>query len=286
MSTPARIAVIIPNMHHDTSALQATLAQQSMPPDEVIVITGVSPNGKARNQGVAQSNAEWLVFIDDDAIIAQPDLIERLYHAAQHPDVVVAGSARILPPEADTFQRAVAHQVARIVRPITPHDIISDPIPPHFMTDITTTCCAMARSTFQACGGFDEDLIRGVDTEFFVRVQRTFPQRHFVLVAHTFVYHAAPATLAALWRKHVAYGMGHAQEVRRDPLRARAGNNFHNPLQALAWLLVRTAFIPIHLFFPFSFADPRWRIGWYPLKAFASYASAIGYIIGWYRHDH
>lgn len=284
MTDRPRIAVIIPSMHHDTTALQAVLRQQSLPPDEIIVIRGVSPNGKARNQGVQQSTADWFLFIDDDAVITQPDLIERLYIASQHAHTIVVGSARILPVDADAFQRAVAHQVARIVQPVTPHDSITTPQAPHFTTAITTTCCGVSRQVFEACGGFDEQLIRGVDTEFFVRVHRHFPTDDFLLVAHTWVHHAAPTTLAALWHKHVAYGIGHAQEVRRDPQRARTGNAFRNPLHAALWIGLRTLYIPIHIFIPFSFGDPRWRVGWYPLKAFASYASAIGYLIGWYRY--
>jgi GT2 family glycosyltransferase len=254
--------------------------------DELVVVHGVSPNGRARNQGVAQSSAEWLLFVDDDAVLGHPELIERLFTAAQQPGIVIVGSARILPPDAPSFQRAVANQVARIVHPVVPHDIITNPDPPSFYCDITTTCCLMSRAWFDAVGGFDANLSRGVDSEFFVRARRTSHPAgtgNLLLVANTWVYHPAPATRSALWRKHVAYGIGHAQEVRRDPTRARGGNFFHTPIHAALWLFFRTIIIPIHTVIPYSYGAPQWRIGWYPLKALASYASAIGYLIGWYK---
>jgi GT2 family glycosyltransferase len=286
MSHP-RIAVIIPCISATVPAPVLTAIHgQTRQVDELVVVHGVSPNGRARNQGVAQSSAEWLLFVDDDAVLGHPELIERLFTAAQQPGIVIVGSARILPPDAPSFQRAVANQVARIVHPVVTHDTITNPDPPSFYCDITTTCCLMSRAWFDAVGGFDANLSRGVDSEFFVRARRTphpAGTGNLLLVANTWVYHPAPATRSALWRKHVAYGIGHAQEVRHDPTRARGGNFFHTPIHAALWLFFRTIIIPIHTVVPYSYGAPQWRIGWYPLKALASYASAIGYVIGWYK---
>lgn len=283
MTTAARVAVIIPMWAGENvpAALATSLAHQSHPPAEIIVVRGVQPNGRARNQGVAQSQAEWLLFVDDDAVLGHPELIARLLAAAQHADVGIAGSARLLPPDAPAFQQAVAAQVARIVHPIVASDTITNPDPPSFYCNITTTCCLMHRALFLAVGGFDETLTRGVDSEFFVRVRR-LTARNIVQAGATWVYHPAPSSIAALWHKHVAYGIGHAQEVRRDARRARAGNYFYTPLHALIWLALRTLLVPVHAVVPYSYGDPRWRVGWYPLKALASYASAIGYCRGWY----
>ena len=281
----ARIAAIIPCISATVPAtVLAAIRNQTRQVDELIVVHGVSPNGRARNQGVAQSSAEWLLFIDDDAVLGHPELIERLFTAAQQPGIAIVGSARILPLDAPAFQHAVANQVARIVHPVVTHDTITNPDPPSFYCDITTTCCLISRAWFERIGGFDANLSRGVDSEFFVRARRTDPSAgNLMIVANTWVYHPAPATLGALWRKHVAYGIGHAQEVRRDPTRARGGNYFHTPIHALLWILFRTLIVPIHTIVPYSYGAPQWRIGWYPLKAFASYASAVGYVMGWYQ---
>ncbi|MFN5059019.1 MAG: glycosyltransferase [Chloroflexota bacterium] len=283
-----RVAAIVPSLHGThLEPLLAALRSQTRPPDDIIVIRGVSPNGRARNAGVTQTDAEWLLFIDDDAIPGHVDLIERLLATAQRPNVVAVGSARLLPPDAPPFQRHVADQVARIVHPVVGTDTITNPDPPHFYCDITTTCLLMHRTYFDQIGGFDESLIRGVDTEFLVRLRRISTSdspANIVQSGDTWVYHPAPSTLSGLWRKHVQYGIGHAQEVVRDPTRARGGNWFATPIHAAVWLLWRTLIVPIHCILPYSFADPRWRLRWAPLKALSSYASALGYIYGWYRY--
>lgn len=285
-----RIAVIIPTWHRlPLDTLHERLRSQTRPPDEVIVVQGVAPNGRARNQGVAQSTAEWLLFIDDDAIPGHAELIERLLVAAQHLGVAAVGSARLLPIDAPLFQQHVAEQVARIIHPVVAHDTVTNPDPPHYYCTITTTCMLMHRTWFERVGGFDETLVRGVDTEFFVRLRRLHTDAqpaHIVQAGHTWVYHPAPATLGEVWHKHFNYGIGHAQEVRRDPRRARGGNWFATPVHAMLWALWRTLIIPVHCVVPYSYADPRWRIHWAPLKAWASYASALGYIYGWYYHAH
>ena len=109
-------------------------------------------------------------------------------------------------------------------------------------------------------------------------------QYRFILAPNTWACHPAPATLRALLRKQFLYGFGHAQEVRRDPARAR-GRALRTPLHAAAFLLFRTAILPPNIFLPYSFAAPSWRPGFKPLKALASYAGALGYVAGWYLAD-
>ena len=107
----------------------------------------------------------------------------------------------------------------------------------------------------------------------------------FILAARTWAYHPAPANLRALLRKHFLYGLGHAQEVRRDPARAR-GRVLRTPLHALAFVLFRSAILLPNVFLPYSFAAPSWRPGFKPLKALTSYVGALGYVYGWYYADH
>jgi GT2 family glycosyltransferase len=147
----------------------------------------------------------------------------------------------------------------------------TNPDPPHYYCEVTTTCCAMRRAVFDEAGGFSEELVRGVDTEFFVRLRRL--GYRLVLVPHTWAWHPAPATLGALLRKHFLYGVGHAQEANLDPSRAHR-------LERYPWgyLLFRTAILAPSVFVPYSYAQPRWQLGFKPLKAVTSYASALGYV--------
>jgi glycosyltransferase involved in cell wall biosynthesis len=300
--TPA-IAVIIPALNSSPAALVASLANQTLQPLEVEVILGVRPNGRARNLGVARTTAEFLVFIDDDAQVGDATLLQRLVDPLlADPTIGVSGAAKLLPPDAPPFQRWVGREVPRIEHPIVAVLTETNPDPPSYYCEITTTCCAMRREVFEQVGGFSEELVRGVDTEFFVRVRRAEwteagdpdelgnpdrgsqsapTQYHLVLAPHTWVYHPAPASLPALLRKQFWYGAGHAQEVRADPSRAR-GRFFDTRWHALAFLLFRTAIVLPNVFLPYSYANPSWRVGFKPLKALASYVSAIGYVWGWY----
>jgi hypothetical protein len=302
------IALIIPALDGDVAPLLASVRRQTLQPSEIEVVRGVRPNGRARNLGVARTSAPLLVFVDDDAVLGDERVIERLVAPLlDDSSIGVTGASKLLPPDVPWFQRWVAREVPRIIHPIVAQPLESNPDPPSFYCEITTTCCAMRRSVFDAAGGFDDALIRGVDTEFFVRVrrmsvvcgpwsvaadctartpnngQRTTDngQYRFVLVPHTWIYHPAPANLRALLRKHFLYGVGHAQEVRRDQSRAR-GRALRTPLHAAAFVLFRTAILLPNIFLPYSFAAPSWRLGFKPLKALTSYVGALGYVWGWY----
>ncbi|MBA3468513.1 MAG: glycosyltransferase [Herpetosiphonaceae bacterium] len=269
------IAVVIPSLDGRIAALRDSIARQTWQPLEIEVAVGVRPNGRARNVATARTTAPYIVFIDDDAVLGNADAIQRLVEPLiADPTIGVTGAAKLLPPGAPWFQRWVAREVPRIEHAVVHAPLETNPDPPSFYCEITTTCCAMRRELYRDVGGFDATLIRGVDTEFFLRVRRA--GYRFVLVPETWAWHPAPANLWALLRKHWLYGVGHAQEVQRDPTRAR-GRNLRSPLHALAYLAFRTAILPINIVLPYSFAAPSWRPGFKPLKALTSYVGALGY---------
>lgn len=284
------VALIIPSLDGHVAPLLESVRRQTLQPAEVHVVKGVRPNGKARNVGVEQTSAPMLVFVDDDAVLGdEHTLANMVAPLLADPTIGVTGASKLLPPDAPPFQRWAAREVARIVHPVVDAPLETNPDPPSFYSEITTTCCAMRREVFEQAGGFDATLLRGVDTEFFVRVRRQSvdmgdgrlrPYR-FILVPQTWTFHPAPATLRALLRKQFLYGMGAAQEVRRDPARAR-GRYLRTPLHALGFLLFRTLILVPNMVLPYSYAAPSWKPGFKPLKALASYASALGYVWGWY----
>jgi hypothetical protein len=306
MNESSSVALIIPSLDGDVERLLDSVRRQTLQPAEIAVVRGVRPNGRARNQGVARTRASLLVFVDDDAVLGDEHTIANLVAPLlDDPTIGVTGASKLLPLDAPLFQRWAAREVPRIVHPVVERPLETNPDPPSFYCEITTTCCAMRRTVFEQAGGFDETLVRGVDTEFFVRLRRVGvwglgsgvgeqevivahpkpqtpdPRYRFILVPHTWTYHPAPASLRALLRKQFLYGFGHAQEVRRDPTRSR-GRTLRTPLHALAFLAFRTAIVLPNVFLPYSFAAPSWRPGFKPLKALASYASALGYVWGWY----
>lgn len=276
-------AVVIPSLAGEIANLRASIERQTWQPCQIEVAVGVRPNGKARNLATAKTSAPLLVFIDDDAVLANDDAFEQLLMPLiTDASIGVTGASKLIPPDAPWFQRWVAREIPRIEHAVVSQPLESNPDPPSFYCEITTTCCAMRRAVYDDVGGFSNDLVRGVDTEFFTRVRRN--GYRFMLVPHTWTWHPAPANLWALLRKHWLYGYGHAQEVRRDPARAR-GRALKTPLHALAYLAFRTAILPINIFLPYSFAAPSWKPSFKPLKALTSYVGALGYVWGWYRGD-
>lgn len=278
------LAIIIPSLHGEIDALRASIAAQTLQPDAIEVVIGVRPNGRARNYGVARTQSDIVAFIDDDAVLGHPRVLETLVVTLMnHPNADIVGASRILPPDASPWQQRVAREVPRIEHPIVTAPLETNPDPPSYYCEVTTTCCVMRRTLFEEAGRFCETLLRGVDTEFFVRVRRLGAV--FVLAPHTWVYHSAPPTLRALLHKHFLYGIGFAQEVRRDPSRAR-GRYLHTPLHAVAYVLLRTLLLLPNMIIPYSFAAPSWTPAFKPLKALTSYGAALGYVGGWYLPLH
>ena len=178
------ISIVIPSWRGSCPELLASIASQTCKPDDVQIVCGVSPNGHARNVGVAQTHGDILVFIDDDAVLGHNGVIENLVKPlGSDPSIGVTGASKLIPPDSSWFQRWVAREVPRIEHPVVDTLVETNPEPPYYYCEITTTCCAM-------------------------------------LVPNTWVWHPAPATFRALLSKHFMYGKGHAQEVFRDPRRA------------------------------------------------------------------
>jgi len=278
------VSIVVPSLYGEASALQESIKSQSLAPGEVQVITEVKPAGRARNEGVRRTRGEVLIFIDDDVLLGHNEVLKNLIsHLDVAFDIGVVGASYRIPPRSSWFQRWVAREVPRVQLPIVEQPLETNPDPQSgYYCLVSSACCAMRRAVFEEAGGFDEGLIAGEDPEFFVRIRRL--GYRFILAPHTWVWHPAPATLPALLRKHFFYGASHSQELKRDPLRSR-GRFLHTPLHALLYLLFRTLILIPNIFIPYSFAHPRWRLGFKPLKALTSYVSALGYIYGWYRYQ-
>ena len=275
------VCLVVPSLAGRADPLLGSVARQTVTPDEVEVVRGVTPSGRARNLGAARTRAPLVVFADDDAVLGADDTLARILAPLSDPSVGVVGTAKLLPASSTPFQRRVARQVPRIEHPVV--DALTDSNPPigrHGYSAVTTTCCAMRREVLEACGGFDEDLVRGVDTELFYRVRRA--GYRLVVAPGAWVHHPAPASVGRLLAKHFLYGAGYSQEVRRHPERA-AGRYLRTPAHAAAYVGLRTALLVPHAVLPWSAADPSWRPGCKPLRAVASYAAALGYVWGWYR---
>jgi len=280
-----RVSIIIPTRNGEIGRLKESLDAQTFQDYELIVVTGVSPAARARNQGVQRARANLFLFIDDDAYCGAPDMLERLVAVAdEHPTFAVIGTAKILPPDASVLQQRIAREVSRWVFPVSETLLESNPTTSEYgFSALSTTCILMRREWFEAVGGFDETLPTGPeDTEFFYRL-RTLGAR-FAVAPRTWVCHPPPASLPALLRKSFAYGTGHAFEAWSAPERGMQIIPLDRWYGKLFVLLSPVLFVP-SLFVAYYF-DPvrRLRVGWHPIKALSTFATLYGYTYGWLRY--
>lgn len=279
----ASVSIVIPTWSGEVGKVLASLERQTFRDFNVEVVRRVAPAARARNLGVAATDGELLLFIDDDAYFGHERVLERLIATWRaDPTLGVVGPSKLLSPDATWLQRRIAAEVPRWVYPVLPADLESNPpLQDYGFSGITTTCCLVPRTVFEAVGGFDEQLATGEDTEFFYRVRRG--GYRFVIPRDCWVYHDPPDHLRALLRKHFYYGVGHALEARKAPERHMdivPLNRWYGKLFVLASPLMFVPSLFVNLYF-----DPvrHWGVGFQPLKALSTFATFYGYSWGWFR---
>jgi GT2 family glycosyltransferase len=291
------ISVVIPSIRGATSELKHRLSEQSWQPDDIQVINDVSPSGRARNLGVSATRAnnhtrgdQILIFIDDDALPGDSRLIEALVtplingRDRETNPVGVTGAARVLPPDANPFQRRVAAEIPRTTNPVPDKPIETNPpLKGYGHSIITTTCCATWYSIYENAGKFSEVLHSGEDTDFFYRVRKS--GYRFIMVPYVFVEHPAPNNLRALISKYYWYGVGYAQEVKSRPDQ-RMGPRIPTMFHQIAFLMGATLWLLPNMFILYSYGYPRFELGFRPVKALSTFGVACGYVTGWRRGAH
>jgi GT2 family glycosyltransferase len=291
------ISVVIPSIRGETSELKNRLAEQSWQPDDIQVINGVSPNGRARNLGVSatreknsKQDDQILIFIDDDALPGDSRLVEALVtplldgREQKTNPVGITGAARVLPTDATRFQRRVAAEIPRTINPIPDKPLETNPpLKGYGHSFITTTCCATWYSIYEGAGRFSEVLPSGVDTDFFYRVRKC--GYRFIMVPDVFVEHPAPKSLKALLKKYYWYGVGYGLEAQRRPDQ-RMGPRLPTMFHQAAFLLGATLWLLPNMFILYSYGYPHFELGFRPVKALSTYGVACGYVTGWRRGLH
>ena len=274
---------MIPSLSGDVSGAAASLERQTMTDWELIVVTGERPAARARNIGVTRARGELILFLDDDARLGHPRVLEQLVETASDSRIGVVGTSKILPADASAFQRRVAAEVPRWVFPVVTEQLVSNPpIDAYGFTAATTTGCLIPRHVLEEVGGFDERLPTGEDTELFYRIRRAGYE--FVIAARSWTDHSPPATLRVLLTKSFRYGVGAALESKLAPDRNMALVPFDRPLGLATLIVAPLLFLPSIFVAPYFEPNRRLRFGFRPLKAMASIATFYGMAWGHYAH--
>lgn len=209
---PPKVSVIIPSYDGsrggNVEKILSDLKNQTFQDFDVDIVTGVKPNGKARNAGVARARADFLLFIDDDTTIGTDLLIENFIRVLEADNRIgLVGASRLLFPEATAFQRKCQTQLMRTEFPVIQSITDSDMA--------THDCMAMRKSVYLEVGGESDVLQRGTDPDLRFRLRKA--GYRIVIAPDTWIYHPVPKTFNDLVTKAYKNGVASAWVFKNYP---------------------------------------------------------------------
>ena len=186
-----------------------SISSQTYRDFETIIVKGVSPQGKAINQGADQAQGSLLMILDDDSMLADEYVFERVIDAIDSdPKIGMAGASIVLFPDANAFQKKAANQFPRFHTPVV--DTITD-------SDLACHgCCVIPKAIFEEIGREREDILRGLDPDLRVRLRAA--GYRVVLAPQARIYHPLPPSWKKLLRIFFrnGYGSAYTYKYRRD----------------------------------------------------------------------
>jgi GT2 family glycosyltransferase len=188
-----KISVIIPSFdgcrNGNVRNLEKQLVSQTLAPFEIIIVIGVSPNGRARNEGVKKASGDYYIFIDDDVALGDENVFQNLIKSfLEHRDIGMAGPSQLIPESSNQFQKKAANQIPRSLFPIQKELVDSDMV--------SHMCLAMPAKLFKDLGWENPDIISGTDPDLRYRVRKA---GYRVCVApNCWAYHPMPETFSKL----------------------------------------------------------------------------------------
>lgn len=153
------------------------------------------------NAGAAAARGDYLLFLNDDVEIIEPDWLEAMVEHAQRPEVAIVGAQLLFPDR--TVQHAglfLTRRGARHVFRFLRHDApgaFGLALTQREVIAVTGACFLVRRDRFEALGGFDEALgIIDNDLDFCLRAHRAGFKT--VFTPYSSLVHHEKATRVAL----------------------------------------------------------------------------------------
>jgi len=195
MFSEIKISIIIPSFdgvrNGNVDKLKKDLDSQTLKPHEIILSIGISPNGKARNEGVKKASGNYYVFIDDDVTLGCSDLLEKLIVPfLEDKTIGMTGPSQLIPEDSNWIQKIAAKQMPRSVFPVQNQLVDSDMV--------THMCLCMPAELFKKIGWENPDIIAGTDPDLRHRVRQA--GFRVCVVPECWAYHPMPETFAKLMR--------------------------------------------------------------------------------------
>jgi glycosyltransferase involved in cell wall biosynthesis len=202
------VSVIIPSLdgfrNGNVPKLLEDIKTQTVKDLEVIIVKGVAPNGRARNEGVKVAQGKYIVSIDDDVSLGNDRVIENLIspflvetrETGDEGRIGLTGASQLIPEDSSYFQKRAIKQIPRtyfpIVNEITETDMVSH------------MCLAIPAQLYKDIGWENDVIHSGTDPDLRFRVRQAGYK--IVVVPNTWAYHPLPKTLYELLK--MSYNKG------------------------------------------------------------------------------
>jgi cellulose synthase/poly-beta-1,6-N-acetylglucosamine synthase-like glycosyltransferase len=216
---------------------------------ELIVVRGDSRQGRAINVGAALAAGKYILTLDDDTSLPDPDTFHKLVAIMEtHPEIGIAGGNNVIPDNAGSFVRRAMKEIPR--RSWAPvHDIIDSDLAEH-------PCMIMRTEEFKAIGGENELLPRGLDP--YLREEFRKIGQRVVLVPEVIYHHLPPDSLSKLLRQFHRNGRQAAFVNRNYPQWVIETPAHHGSFKNYLPLPLRFLRFPIRLFKALITGKPIW----------------------------
>ena len=211
-NTRPELSIIIPtsDAHRGGYFLELLqqISRQNYSEFEIIVVKGDPRQGRAINIGVTVARGKYLMTLDDDTSLPDPETFSKLVAVMEkHPEIGMAGGNNVIPKDASPFVRRVMKQIPRRswepVQEITDSDLAEHP------------CLIMRTKEFKEAGGENELIPRGLDP--YLREEFRKLGKRVVVVPGVIYHHLPPDNLCKLLRQFYRNGKQAAYTNRNFP---------------------------------------------------------------------
>lgn len=184
------------------------IKNQSLKPNEVIIIRNVKPRTKAHNLGVKNSKGKLIIFFDDDIQFGNKNIIKNLITPfLKNKKIGMTGAHIKLTKKSTLFQKMCASQLLRSNFPIIKNDIESGAI--------SHAALCISKELYQKIGGENEQLKLNDDALLAYKIKRE--NLKIIIAGNSWVYHPQPKNIKDLIKKYFSQGIDQSSDYRLKP---------------------------------------------------------------------
>jgi GT2 family glycosyltransferase len=244
--------------------LLGQIGRQEFRDFELIVVRGDPRQGRAINVGAALARGTYLLTIDDDISVPDPETFGKLVAVMQaNSNIGMAGGNNVIPAEASRFQRRVMREIPRRS---------SQPVSKITESDLAEHGCLMMSSElFKAVGGENELIPRGLDP--YLREAFREAGKRVVVVPGVIYHHVPPESWRPLLQQFLRNGQQAAFANRHYPQWVIETPSKHGRFRARVPFPIRVLRSPVRL----GYALLTGRLIWFVCEL----AYAAGFIREW-----